>query len=268
MNQASVGQPGSPDGFRPLKKFSTQCKVRRQRFKIRLSTRREAANNGIEKGYNNMEIQTNDLNTKLSAIDKALAAAKARKAAREDTGVTPKARPSQPKAEKIKVDDAAKAAAKAAKEEARKQRQEQLKQQREARRAAKVAERGEAKTPHMKKIEKAAAALPVMADTTQMSFNELTTNLSAAQITALALHLQHFNRVKATERALKQELEAGQQVRIIGGPTKHVGKIGTVDRAQRIRCFVNIPGVRKPVYLFTSDVETIAEEIQATGTEG
>lgn len=215
-----------------------------------------------------MNTQDTTITTKLSAIDKALAAAQARKAAKEGTDTAPKARPSKPKGEKIKVDDAAKAAAKSAKEEARKQRQEQLKQQREARRAAKATERGEAKTPHMKKIEKAAAALPALTDATQLSFNEITTNLSAAQITALALHLQHFNRVKATERALKQELEAGQQVRIVGGPTKHVGKIGTVDRAQRIRCFVNIPGVRKPVYLFTSDVEAIAEEMLATGTEG
>ena len=96
-----------------------------------------------------METQTNDLNTKFSAIDKALAAAQARKAAKEGTEVALKARPSKPKGEKIKVDDAAKAAAKSAKEEARRQRQEQLKQQRDARRAAKMAERGEAKTPHM-----------------------------------------------------------------------------------------------------------------------
>ena len=215
-----------------------------------------------------METQTNDLNTKFSAIDKALAAAQARKAAKEGTEVALKARPSKPKGEKIKVDDAAKAAAKSAKEEARRQRQEQLKQQRDARRAAKMAERGEAKTPHMKKIEKAAAALPVMSVIAQAFFGDITTNLSAEQVTSLALHLQHFNRVKATERALEQELEAGQQVRIVGGPTKYVGKIGTVDRAQRIRCFVNIPGVRKSVYLFTSDVETITEEMQATGTEG
>lgn len=215
-----------------------------------------------------METQTNDLNTKLSAIDKALAAAQARKAAKEGTDTAPKARPSKPKGPKIKVEDVDKNAAKLAKDAVRQARKQQLAIEREARRAAKTAERGEAKTPHMKKIEKAAAALPVMSVTAQAFFGDITTNLSAEQVTSLALHLQHFNRVKATERALKQELEAGQQVRIVGGPTKHVGKIGTVDRAQRIRCFVNIPGVRKPVYLFTSDVEAIAEEMQATGTEG
>jgi hypothetical protein len=46
-----------------------------------------------------------------------------------------------------------------------------------------------------------------------------------------------------------------------------VGQTGTVSKAQRIRCYVEIPGVNKPVYLFTSDVETISE-IVATGTNG
>ena len=215
-----------------------------------------------------MDTQTNDMNTKLSAIDKALAAAKARKEAKGESAETPKAKASKPKAERIKLDDATKAAAKSAKEEARKQRQALLKQQREERRTAKAAERANAKTPHMKKIEKAAAALPEMSPSTQLAFNEVTTNLSAAQITALAMHLQHFNRVKATERALAQELEAGQQVRIISGVQKYVGMTGTVEKAQRIRCFVNIPGVRKPVYLFTSDVELVEQTAAATGTDG
>jgi transcription antitermination factor NusG len=214
-----------------------------------------------------METQANDLNTKFSAIDKALAAAQARKAANESIESAFKARPSKAKGEKIKVLDVDKHVARVAKEEARKQRQEQLKQQREVRRAAKAAERGEAKTPHMKKIEKAAAALPEMSSSMTLTFNEVTTNFSAEQINALALHLQHFNRVKATERALAQKLDIGQRVRIVGGPTKYVGMMGTVDRAQRIRCFVEIPGFKKPVYLFTSDVE-IVEEAMATGTEG
>lgn len=215
-----------------------------------------------------MDTQTNDMNTKLSAIDKALAAAKARKEAKGESTDAPKAKSSKPKAERIKLDDATKAAAKAVKDEARAQRQELLKKQREERRAAKAAERANAKTPHMKKIEKAAAALPTLTEATQLSFNEITTNLSAAQITALALHLQHFNRVKATERALAQELEAGQQVRIVSGVQKYIGMTGTVEKAQRIRCFVAIPGIRKPVYLFTSDVELLEETAAATGTDG
>lgn len=214
-----------------------------------------------------MDTQTNDMNTKLSAIDKALAAAKARKAAKDGTPIDAGDKPAKTKVQKIKADGVDKTAEKLAKEAARKARQAQRATEREARRAAKAAERAQAKTPHMKKIEKAAAALPDMSDAMKLVFAEATTNFGAAQINALSLHLQHFNRVKATERALNQKLEAGMSVRIIGGPTKHVGKMATVSKAQRIRCFVEIPGVSKPVYLFTSDVEYVEAE-QATGTEG
>jgi transcription antitermination factor NusG len=216
----------------------------------------------------NTNTQDTNVNTKLSAIDKALAAAKARKEAKDGATEIPKAKGSKPKAERIKLDDATKAAAKAAKDEARSARRELMKQQREERRAAKALERANAKMPHMKKIERAAASLPSMSDSMTLTFNEVTTNFSAEQITALALHLQHFNRVKATERALKQELAVGQKVRIISGVQKYVGMTGTVEKAQRIRCFVSVPGSRKPVYLFTSDVELIEETAKATGTDG
>ena len=73
--------------------------------------------------------------TKFSAIDKALAAAQARKAAKGDSSNTvTDIRASKPKGDKIKLDDASKTAAKMVREEGRKQRQEQLKIQREARR--------------------------------------------------------------------------------------------------------------------------------------
>lgn len=213
-----------------------------------------------------METQTNDLNTKLSAIDKALAQAKARKAAKEGTSSEASDKPVKTKGPKIKVEAADKTAAKLAKDAVRQARKQQLAIEREARRAAKATERGQAQTPHMKKIEKAAAALPVMSVIAQAFFGDITTNLSAEQVTSLALHLQHFNRVKATERALAQKIEAGQTVRLISGPNKYVGMTGTVAKAQRIRCFVEIPGFKKPVYLFTSDVELV-EGAMATGTE-
>lgn len=216
-----------------------------------------------------MDTQINDSTSKLSAIDKALAAAQARKAAKENMDTNaPKAKPSKPKADKIKLDDAAKAAAKAAKDEARKQRQEQLKTQREARKAAKASEKANGKPAHMKKIEKAASKLPELNEQMQILFSEATSNFSGAQISALALHLQHFNRVKATERALNQKLEIGMSVRIVGGDPKFIGLTGTVDRAQRIRCYVAVPGIKKPVYLFTSDVEVEEQTMAATGTEG
>lgn len=205
----------------------------------------------------------NDIDTKLSGIDKALAAARARKAAKESIGDGD----SKPARAESKRSVVPKATAKIAKDVDRLERQAQRRIERDARRAAKAAAKADAKKPHMKKIEKAAGALPKLTAPAELLFNEATANFSAEQITAIALHLQHFNRVKATERALNQKLEVGQQVRIVGGPTKFVGMTGTIDHAQRIRCFVAIPGIKKPVYLFTSDVELVAE-MQATGTEG
>lgn len=201
---------------------------------------------------------TQDLNTKLSAIDKALAAAKARKAAKESmTQDGPAA--------SVVVDDATKAAAKAAKIADREAKKQAAAAAREARRAAKAAQpKGPA---HMKKLDRAASRLPQLSESSQNLFNEITTNYSRDQITAISLHLQHFNRVKATERALGQKIVTGQEVRIIGGDPKFVGMTGTVNKAQRIRCYVTVPGFKRDVYCFTSDVEVVVAEAK-TGTHG
>lgn len=199
---------------------------------------------------------TQDLNTKLSAIDKALAAAKARKASREsssssDDGEIKVAKSAPDKAEKIAAREAKRA---------------QMAKEREERRAAKASQpKGPA---HMKKIDRAASRLPTLSDSAQLLFNEATTNFSAEQITAISLHLQHFNRVKATERALSQKVEVGQTVTIIAGDPKFVGMTGTVSKSQRIRCYVTVPGVKRDVYCFTSDVEPQAASQASTGTEG
>jgi len=219
------------------------------------------------------------LNTKLTDIDKALAAAKARKeakAAAEANGeATPKA--SKPKkgekAEKpekapakAKKTDEDRAAEKAERDAARDAR----KAVKDAEKASKLAEKLAAKKPaHMAKVLKAAEKLPKLNDVAEASLAELTANLSAAQLAALALHIQHFNRVKATERALSIKIEEGMSVNIIGGDPRYIGMSGTVTKAQRIRCYVEVEGAAKDVYCFTSDVEPVsAEESEATGTEG
>lgn len=216
-----------------------------------------------------METQENNLNNKLSAIDKALAAAKARKAAKEGSSSPAEVEsPSQPvkvsKAQRVKLSDEEKAqmvADRAAK-------QAQLKADREARKAAKAAEKSSGKPAHMKKIDRAAGKLPILTDAAQLLFNEATTNFSSEQIAAISLHLQHFNRVKATERALGQKLATGMNVRIVSGDPRFIGMTGTVAKAQRIRCYVTVPGVKKDVYCFTSDVEITEASVSATGTEG
>lgn len=207
-----------------------------------------------------MQTTTNDTNldTKLSAIDKALAAAKARKAAKD--GSTPLPPPAkEPKAKKETQPDFAKSQ----RTEALKAAREAAKAQREAERAVRRANKeANPKGPvHMKKVAKAAEKLPPLgSEAADRIFNEITVNFSAAVISALALHLQHFNRTKATERALGQKVEVGARVSIVAGDPRYIGMTGTVDRAQRIRCYVNVPGVRKPVYLFTSDVAVLPAE--------
>jgi len=211
-----------------------------------------------------MNTQEN-LNTKLSAIDKALAAAQARKAMKEGLSTDPTT--GDAKAPKVKVDDTTKAAARLAKDAERQAKKEQRDALRAEKRAARAAAKATAKPAHMKKIERAASKLPSMSSQMQLTFNEVTSNFSAEQITALALHLQHFNRVKATERALTQKLESGMDVRIIGGNPKFVGLTGKTTTIRRIRCFVEVPGQKKPIYLFTSDVEVVSAAAK-TGTHG
>ena len=210
---------------------------------------------------------TIDSTTKLSAIDKALAAAKARMAnmvANLDDEQPIK----EPKAKKETAPDAAKQQKKEALSAAREAAKAKRNAERDARRAAKAAEPGSKANTHMKKVEKAGSKLPQLNGDAQQHFNELTTNLSRVQISALALHLQHFNRVKATEMAAGRSYKQGQPVRIVGGDPKFIGTQGTIDSARPLRCFVNVPGVRKPVYLFTSDIEPVEEQLQSTGTAG
>lgn len=216
-----------------------------------------------------METTQNDsLDNKLSAIDRALAAAAARKAAKaaahsEASGTLVMNEPTSPKAPVAKV-----AVAKVAKKDdaARAQRDAERaasaavrKAEREARREAKAKETVGKKPAHMKKVENAASKLPALNAAATLLFNEAIVNFSAEQLTALALHIQHFNRVKATERAIGQRVETGSRVRIMGGDPKFIGREGVVSLARRIRCFVDVPGVKKPVYLFTSDVQVVEE---------
>lgn len=206
-----------------------------------------------------------------SAIDKALAAAKARKAMKSgahplNSPATPfaptKAKAAKPAKEpkepkRPKVTEEEKAAKKAARDAERAEKKAVRDAARDEKRAAREAAR---KPAHMSKVAKAAEKLPALSDAAQLAFNEATANLGAAEIAALSAHLTHFNRASATERALDRKLQEGDLVRIVSGEnsaTRYIGREGTVVKAQRIRCYVELEGVAKPVYLFTSDVEVL-----------
>ena len=212
---------------------------------------------------------------KLSAIDKALAAAKARKAAKDASASSePAVAMAKPvKAELAKgkkspsTDDEAKAERKATREANKANKLSKLEAERADRRGARAAAKAEKlaalqalndnkKPAHMKKVEKAGAKLPKLNDQAAVIFSDIISNFDAATIASISLHLQHHNRVAATERARNVRIEQGDLVRIIGGDPRFIGLTGIVDRSQRIRCYVEIEG-RKPIYLFTSDVELI-----------
>lgn len=213
-----------------------------------------------------MENATNNDIT-VSAIDKAIAAAKARAAGKAKPADKPPVDAVRPTSEERQ---ALRAEAKAKRDA-----------ERAERKAAKVTPR--AVPVHMTKVQKAAGRLPSLSQEIAKVFDEVTTNFGREQITALSLHLQHHNRVSATIKAtVAQPLKVGQVVRIVGGDPKFYGMTGALDRVQRIRCYVSVPGTKRPVYCFTSDVEVVNEEgssiptsneedepaATATGTEG
>jgi len=190
----------------------------------------------------------------VSNIDKAIANAQARKALRtgnQEAGTASTATKAPAEQKRPRLSDEEKAAKQAERDAERAQR----KTLRTAAREAKLAERSANKQPaHMKKVQKAAERLTSLGQASLLLFNEATTNLPAGELAALAQHIQHFNRVKATERALQQKLEAGTEVTVVSGDQRYVGKVGRVSKVQRIHCYVEIEGLARPAYLFTSDV--------------
>lgn len=180
-----------------------------------------------------------------SAIDAAIAKAKARAASRGSSD------------EKVKMSP-----------EERQQKQAELKAQREQRKAEREAKKSSSGPVHMRKVERAAAALPKLTEDAGTRFNDIVSNLPSDQVTALALHLQHHNRVISTQRAVGTgPLKVGQIVRITGGDPRFIGLSGALEKVQRIRCYVNLPTANKVLYCFTSDVELVLEQGESLPVE-
>jgi hypothetical protein len=226
---------------------------------------------------------------KMSAIDRALAAAKARKAAKEAAGITsdvpdvmpkavvPKA-PKTPKEPKVKMDndDPAKAERNAAREvrraekAAREAADRAVKDARKADRAAAKLLKAETKVSrsdkpaHMKKVERARSKCPPMNVEMEKLFSEAVSNFSAQQIDALAQHLLVHNRAYKTQRASESTpFEIGATVTITGGEAKYIGMTGTVTKSQKLRTTLTVEGINKPLYVYTADAKIAVEETLA-----
>jgi len=199
----------------------------------------------------------------ISGVDAAVKAAKARvdarKAAKTAEGAGAPAAP---------TDNGDHQARKKYTPQERIERAQQLEKEREARAAARKAESDKKKaaasanrgTPHMSKVERAATGLAPMDAETQAFFVQIKSDLGQAQIDTLLAHLAFLSRRAATAGSLDVKLEAGQRVRIVSGPAKLIGKVGTVEKAQRIHCYVSLEGASKPAYLFNYNVSPLPEE--------
>jgi hypothetical protein len=206
----------------------------------------------------------------LSAIDRALAAAKARKAAKEAAGIEPEAatpktkKVATPKVKSSKVVDAslleARAAKAAERNDAKSKKMAQLEIDRADRRAAravKTAARA-AQQPlvvpaHLKKVERAKAKLPGLNEEMQSQFNGIVAAFDVHQLEAMAMHLQLYTR---TEKTLKgRPLPIGAIVTICGGDPRYIGKTGSVLTSQKLRATVAVEGTKKPVYIYTSEAK-------------
>ena len=230
-----------------------------------------------------MDTTTNQNATKLTAIEKALAAAKARKAALTASGnaAPPAAKPTtetkppkakaaketspEPKAEKTSKRKSAtdeRASAKAAKlaqlELERTARRAAREEKRAARNAEKAAAAASKKPSHMKKVERARSKCPAMGGDAEKLFNEITSNLSAQQIDAIAQHLLVHNRAMATIRATATpRLELGATVRITGGDPRFIGMVGEVVHSHKLRAKVQVPGRDKVVYIYNGEAVVV-----------
>lgn len=223
---------------------------------------------------------------KMSAIERALAAAKARKAAKEAAGETEEtpnaesaAQPRVPKAAKepkAKVErptDEAKAArnaerearraAKAAAEAEDRAAKDARKAERLARREAKATAKSEKKPTHMKKVERARSKLRPLSQSAEALFSEVVTNFGVSVIEDIAEHLLVHVRAYKTQRATGLEaLPLGATVKITGGDRRYVGMTGKVVHSQRLRAKIEVPGVTKEVYIYNGEAEVVTAEAE------
>lgn len=204
---------------------------------------------------------------RIAKIDAAIARANAAKAAGATAGVPGET--AEDRAKRLTADraqmqvkkDQERDAKRAERQVELEKMREQRKLDREAKRLVKDAELASRKPAHLSKVEKAAANLPPMNEDTQLVFDEAK-KLNRTDIEILASHLSFESRKSATLQAAGSNLKVGQEVVVISGQARYIGRSGVVTKVQRIRCFVQLDG-DKEIYLFTSDVAPAAVAAEA-----
>lgn len=221
-----------------------------------------------------METQTTSNNQfkQLTAIDRALAAAKARKAAKDSSNDSSAGKQDFTSIAKLDTESTqtpprtprADTAAREAKQAQLKQEREERRQAREAKKAERASQREtdlstRKNNAHMKKVETAKLRLPIMDAPSETAYNELINKLTDQQLCTLAEHLRFKARLTSTKSAPTTALAVGTRVRITNGEGRYIGLVGTVTKSQRLRSFVSVPKYRRDAYVFTSDLEVVTE---------
>lgn len=211
-------------------------------------------------------------NTDMSAIDQAIKAAQARKAKKDST---------QSSDSETIANEASKAERKVAREVEKHKRDEERAAKKAAKQSKEIVKKEMKKNPraHLAKLDKAAASLPkIESERLSDTFASLQSQFDSSELSLLAVHLQHYVRSIATINATNTKVEVGTKVKIVSGDPRYVGQEGIVNKAQRIRCYVELAS-GKVAYCFTSDVvpletdevvqdESETDEVSATGTDG
>jgi len=172
------------------------------------------------------------------------------------------------RAKELAEKKAARELAKAEKAQARELEKATKAEARAMKKLAKSAEKmkdGERGPAHMKKVEKAAAKLPMISDEVANEVSRLVSEFSVQDLSRLIAHLQHSNRVQSTLRSGKTQLEVGQTVRIVSCENDPgvIDRLGVVAEVRKIRVLVQVPGYTRNVYLFNSDCEPTNEVCEA-----
>lgn len=112
---------------------------------------------------------------------------------------------------------------------------------------------------HMVKVQRYEASLPKPSEEAQ-AILDAAQNLSTGDLNVAATWLSLMARKRATATATTATLRVGDKVQIVSGSnSRMIGKVGTLTKVNRIRCFVAVPGFEREVYLFTSDIKPAGE---------
>lgn len=232
-----------------------------------------------------METTVSNSENQMTAIERALAAAKARKAAKgegSDGQKGAQTHPAAPAARKSagnkeltdvqraaaaaqrETERAARAAAKAAAVEAAAAAKAAAAAEREAKKAAAAAEKSNKTPAHMKKVERARSKCPPMADATSRIYDDAASSLSALQMEALAAHLVVQARAMRTAAAAATSpIALGTTVSITGGDPKFIGAVGKVVSSNKLRLKVAVDGVKSPVYIYVGEAAPVVAPVDA-----